>query len=106
MAGGKYSEAQEDEVIDRAIDAFNSKAKGMQLRPDANILVQLSKMIDTKRDTEVRTDDMKKLKVKHTDAEKVYKALMSVKRDKYSRLLQKDIKSFKKTFDAVLKVAK
>ena len=36
----------------------------MQLRPDANILVQLSKMVDTKRDTEIRTDDMKKLKVK------------------------------------------
>ena len=81
----------------------------MQLRPDANVLVQLSKMIDTKRDTEVRTDDMKKLKVKHQDAAKVYQALMSVKpalRDKYSRLLQKDIKSFKKTFDTILRVAK
>lgn len=109
MAGGKYSEAQEDEVIDRAIDAFNSKAAGMQLRPDANILVQLSKMVDTKRDTEVRTDDMKKLKVKAADAEKVYNALMSVKpalRDKYSRLLQKDVKTFKKTFDTILRVAK
>ena len=109
MAGGKYSEAQEDEVIDRAIDAFNSKAAGMQLRPDANILVQLSKMVDTKRDTEIRTDDMKKLKVKAADAEKVYNALMSVKpalRDKYSRLLQKDVKTFKKTFDTILRVAK
>jgi len=66
-------------------------------------------MVDTKRDTEIRTDDMKKLKVKAADAEKVYNALMSVKpalRDKYSRLLQKDVKTFKKTSDTILRVAK
>lgn len=37
MAKGKYSEAEEDEVYQRALDAFNSKAKGVQNRPDANI---------------------------------------------------------------------
>ncbi len=98
MSGGKYSEAQEDEVIDRAVDAFNSKAAGMQLR----------KFTDTKRNDEVRTDDMKKIKVKFKDAIKVHDALMTLKapvRDKYTRLLQKDAKSFKKTFKDILKVA-
>ena len=32
MAGGKYSEAQEDEVIDENIDAFNSKAPGNAIK--------------------------------------------------------------------------
>ena len=108
MSGGKYSEAQEDEVIDRAIDAFNSKAQGMQLRPDANMLMQLRKFKDTKKNGEVRADDMKKVKVKHQDAVKVHDILMSVKapiRDKYMRLLQKDSKSFKKTFNSILKIA-
>lgn len=108
MAGGKYSEAQEDEVIDRAIDAFNSKAAGTQLRPDANMLMQLRKFKDTKKNGEVRADDMKKVKVKHQDAVKVHDILMSVKapiRDKYMRLLQKDSKSFKKTFNSILKIA-
>tara|TARA_Y100000590_G_C15364974_1_gene880400 strand:- start:135 stop:707 length:573 start_codon:yes stop_codon:yes gene_type:complete len=108
MSGGKYSEAQEDEVIDRAIDAFNSKAQGMQLRPDANMLMQLRKFLDTKKNGEVRTDDMKKTKVKFKDAIKVHDTLMSVKapiRDKYTRLLQKDAKSFKKTFKDILKIA-
>jgi len=107
MAGGKYSEAQEDEVISRAIDALASTARGTQLRPDANVLMQLKSMEDTGRDTEVRTDDMKKTKVKAADAVKVKDALLSVKapiRDKYLRLLQKDANSFKKTFNAILKV--
>ena len=108
MSGGKYSEAQEDEVIERAIDAFNSKAQGMQLRPDANMLMQLRKFKDISKNGEVRTDDMKKIKVKHQDAVKVHDILMSVKapiRDKYMRLLQKDSKSFKKTFNSILKIA-
>tara|TARA_B100000085_G_scaffold192930_1_gene176822 strand:- start:568 stop:1146 length:579 start_codon:yes stop_codon:yes gene_type:complete len=108
MSGGKYSEAQEDEVIDRAIDALNSNAKGMQLRPDANVLVQLRKFKDTKKDGKVRTDDMKDMKVKADDAIKVHDTLMKVRapiRDKYLRLLQKDVKTFKKTFNAILKVA-
>ena len=108
MSGGKYSEAQEDEVIQRAIDAFNSKASGTQLRPDANMLMQLRKFKDTKKNGEVRADDMKKVKVKHQDAVKVHDILMSVKapiRDKYMRLLQKDSKSFKKTFNDILKIA-
>ena len=46
MAGGKYSEAQEDEVYQRALAAMDSKAKGVQNRPDANILVQLRKFKD------------------------------------------------------------
>lgn len=107
MAGGKYSEAQEDEVINRALDALASTARGTQLRPDANVLMQLKSIEDTGRDTEVRTDDMKKTKVKAADAVKVKDALLSVKapiRDKYLRLLQKDASSFKKTFDAILKV--
>ena len=109
MSGGKYSEAQEDEVIDRAIDALNSNAKGMQLRPDANVLVQLRKFKDTNKDGKVRTDDMKDMKVKADDAIKVHDTLMKVRapiRDKYLRLLQKDVKTFKKTFKAILKVAK
>ena len=108
MSGGKYSEAQEDEVIDRAIDAFNSKAQGMQLRPDANMLMQLRKFKDISKNGEVRTDDMKKTKVKHQDAVKVHDTLMAVRapiRDKYMRLLQKDSKSFKKTFNQILKIA-
>ena len=64
MAGGKYGEAQEDEVYQRALDAMDSKAKGVQNRPDANILVQLRKFKDLTKDGEVRTDDMKKIKVK------------------------------------------
>ncbi len=109
MSGGKYSEAQEDEVIDRAIDALNSKARGTQLRPDANMLVQLRKFKDTNKDDKVRTDDMKDMKVKAKDAIKVHDTLMKVRapvRDKYLRLLQKDVKTFKKTFKAILKVAK
>ena len=109
MSGGKYSEAQEDEVIDRAIDALNSKARGTQLRPDANMLVQLRKFKDTNKDGKVRTDDMKDMKVKADDAIKVHDTLMKVRapvRDKYLRLLQKDVKTFKKTFNAILKVAK
>ena len=109
MSGGKYSEAQEDEVIDRAIDALNSKARGTQLRPDANMLVQLRKFKDTNKDGKVRTDDMKDMKVKADDAIKVHHTLMKVRapvRDKYLRLLQKDVKTFKKTFNAILKVAK
>ena len=109
MSGGKYSEAQEDEVIDRAIDAFNSKAQGMQLRPDANMLMQLRKFKDISKNGEVRTDDMKKTKVKHQDAVKVHDALMSIRapqRTKYLQLLQKDKTSFNKVFKAVLKVAK
>ena len=107
MAGEKYAEAQEDEVISRAIDALGSTARGTQLRPDANVLMQLKSMEDTGRDTEVRTDDMKKTKVKAADAVKVKNALLSLKtpiRDKYLRLLQKDENSFKKTFNAILKV--
>ena len=108
MAKGKYAEAEEDEVIDRAIDAFNSKAKGVQNRPDAAMLMQLRKFKDITKDGEVRTDDMKKIKVKRTDAVKVHDVLMKVKtpiRTKYLQLLQKDKKSFEKAFKAILKVA-
>ena len=108
MAGGKYSEAQEDEVYQRALDAMQSKAKGVQNRPDANVLVQLRKFKDVTKDGEVRTDDMKKVKVKRSDAVKVHDTLMKVKapiRDKYLRLLQKDKNSFNKVFNAVLKIA-
>ena len=109
MAGGKYSEAQEDEVYQRALDAMDSKAKGVQNRPDANMLVQLRKFKDLTKDGEVRTDDMKKIKVKRDDAVKVHDALMSIRapqRTKYLQLLQKDKTSFNKVFKAVLKVAK
>ncbi len=108
MAGGKYAEASEEDVVNSAVAALSSTARGMQLRPDANVLTQLASIDDTKMDTDVRTDDMKKLKIKHQDASKVYTVLMSLKtpvRSKYLGLLQKDIKSFKKTFDAILKVA-
>ena len=109
MAGGKYSEAQEDEVYQRALDAMDSKAKGVQNRPDANMLVQLRKFKDLTKDGEVRTDDMKKIKVKRDEAVKVHDALMSIRapqRTKYLQLLQKDKTSFNKVFKAVLKVAK
>ena len=108
MAGGKYSEAQEDEVYQRALDAMQSKAKGVQNRPDANVLVQLRKFKDITKDGEVRTDDMKKVKVKRSDDVKVHDTLMKVKapiRDKYLQLLQKDKNSFNKVFNAVLKIA-
>ena len=109
MAKGKYAEAQEDEVFQRALDAFNSKAKGVQNRPDANIMMQLRKFKDyVKKDGEVRTDDMKKIKVKTADAVKVHDTLMKVKtpiRYKYLQLLQKDKRSFDKAFKAILKVA-
>jgi len=109
MAKGKYAEADDDDVVERAIQAMGSTAVGMQLRPDANVLTQLAGMEDLKKDGEIRTDDMKKTKVKWEDAVKVYKGLMSLKtpiRSKYLRILQKDAKSFKKVFDAVLKVSK
>ena len=108
MAKGKYAEADEDEVIQRAIWAMDSNASGMQLRPDANVLMQLKKLIDTKRDQDIRTDDMKKMKVKWKDAEKVHDILMQLKtpqRSKYLILLQKDIKAFKTNFNGILKVA-
>jgi len=108
MAKGKYAEAEEDEVYQRALDAFQSKAKGVQNRPDAAILMQLRKFKDGTKDGEVRTDDMKKIKVKNADAVKVHDALMSVRapiRTKYLQLLQKDKKSFEKAFKAILRVA-
>jgi len=108
MAGGKYAEAGEDDVIQRAVWALSSTAQGMQLRPDANVLMQLKKLIDTKRDQDIRTDDMKSMKVKAKDAEKVYDVLMKLKtpdRSKYLILLQKDIKSFKTNFNGILKFA-
>lgn len=108
MAKGKYSEAEEDEVYQRALDAFNSKAKGVQNRPDAAMLMQLRNFKDLTKDGEVRTDDMKKTKVKNKDARIVHDTLMKVKapiRTKYLQLLQKDSNTFKKTFNAILKVA-
>ena len=108
MAGGKYSEAEEDEVYQRALDAMQSKAKGVQNRPDASMLVQLRKFKDVTKDGDVRTDDMKKIKVKQSDAVKVHDTLMKVKApipDKYLRLLQKDKNTFNKVFKAVLKIA-
>ena len=109
MAKGKYSEAQEDEVYQRALDAMQSKAKGVQNRPDANILVQLRKFKDLTKDGEVRTDDMKKIKVKRDDAVKVHDTLMKLRapiRTKYLQLLQKDKSNFSKVFNTVLKYAK
>ena len=109
MAKGKYSEAQEDEVFQRALDALESKAKGVQNRPDAAMLMQLRKFKDITKDGEVRTDDMKKIKVKQKDAVKVHDALMSIRapqRTKYLQLLQKDKNTFSKTFNAILKVAR
>ena len=108
MAKGKYSEASEDEVLQRALDALGSKAKGVQNRPDANILMQLRKFKDITKDGEVRTDDMKKIKVKRDDAVIVHDALMSVRapqRTKYLQQLQKDKNTFSKVFKAILKVA-
>lgn len=108
MAKGKYAEASEDEVYQRALDALESKAKGVQNRPDASMLIQLRKYKDVTKDGEVRTDDMKKIKVKRDDAVKVHDTLMSVRapvRTKYLQLLQKDQNTFKKTFSAILKVA-
>ena len=43
---------------------MQSKAKGVQNRPDASMLMQLRKFKDITKDGEVRTDDMKKIKVK------------------------------------------
>jgi hypothetical protein len=109
MGGGKYSEAGDEDVIDMAINALGSGAKGMQLRPDAQVIVQLGGIEDRKKDGEVRTDDMKKTKVKHKDAAAVRSALLGLKpaeRDKYMRPLQKDQKSFKKTFNFILKQIK
>ena len=108
MAGGKYSEASEDEVMQRALDAWNDKSSGSAAWADNNIFVQLKKFTDTKRDGEIQSKDNKKTKVKGKDAALVHDTLMKVKapiRDKYIRLLAKDAKSFKKTYDAILKVA-
>jgi hypothetical protein len=108
MAKGKYAEASEDEVYQRALDALSSNARGTQNRPDATMLIQLRKFKDGTKDGEVRTDDMKKTKVKNADAVKVHDTLMKVRapiRTKYLQLLQKDINTFSKTFNAILKVA-
>ena len=51
---------------------MQSKAKGVQNRPDASMLMQLRKFKDITKDGEVRTDDMKKIKVKRADAVKVH----------------------------------
>jgi hypothetical protein len=111
MAGGKYSEAGEDEVIRTAVGALSDKSSGTQSWADKNILVQLGQFKDLTnvKQGEVSTNDNKKTKVKRDDAVKVYDTLMKVRapiRHKYIQLLQKDTKSFKKTFDTVLKVAK
>ena len=109
MAKGKYAEAEEDEVYQRALDAFQSKAKGVQNRPDAAMLMQLRKFKDGNKDGEVRTDDMKKIKVKNADAVKVHDTLMKLRapiRTKYLQLLQKDKSNFSKVFNTVLKYAK
>ena len=109
LSKGKYAEAEEDEVYQRALDAMQSKAKGVQNRTDASMLMQLRKFKDVTKDGDVRTDDMKKIKVKRDDAVKVHDALMSIRapqRTKYLQLLQKDKTSFNKVFKAVLKVAK
>lgn len=109
MAKGKYAEAEEDEVFNRAMDAMQSKATGVQNRPDATMLIQLRKFKDGTKDGEVRTDDMKKIKVKNADAVKVHDTLMKVRapiRTKYLQLLQKDKKSFDKAFKTILKVVK
>jgi hypothetical protein len=109
MKGGKYVEASEDEVIMRAVNALDYGAQGTQKHADANVLVQLAGIDDTGRDTDVRTDDMKKTKVKAKDASMVYHALMSIKaplRSKYLNMMQKDSKGFSKAFNAILKVAK
>ena len=104
MAKGKYAEASEDEVFNRALDAMQSKATGVQNRPDATMLIQLRKFKDGTKDGEVRTDDMKKIKIKNADAVKVHDTLMKVRapiRTKYLQLLQKDTNTFSKTFNAV-----
>jgi len=110
MAGGKYSEATEDEVMQNALNALEMKgASGTQSWADKNIMVQLGNFRDLTKDGEVSTDDNKKNKVKADDAAKVYNTLMKVKpalRTKYIQLLQKDTKSFKKTFDTILRVSK
>ena len=70
--------------------------------------MQLRKFKDITKDGDVRTDDMKKIKVKQKDAVKVHDALMSIRapqRNKYLQLLQKDKRSFDKAFKAILKVA-
>ena len=110
MAKGKYSEAQEDEVIQRALNALDDKSSGSQAWADKNVMVQMGSLkdLDRVKSGEISTNDMKKTKVKRDDAVKVYDTLMKVKapiRTKYLQLLQKDSKSFKKTFNAILKVA-
>lgn len=108
MAKGKYAEAEEDEVYQRALDAMQSKAKGVQNRPDASMLIQLRKFKDITKDGEVRTDDMKKIKVKQKDAVAVHDTLMKVRapiRTKYLQLLQKDKTNFNKVFKTLLKYA-
>ena len=70
--------------------------------------MQLRKFKDITKDGEVRTDDMKKIKVKRDDAVKVHDALMSVRapqRTKYLQQLQKDKNTFSKVFKAILRVA-
>jgi hypothetical protein len=109
MARGKYAEAGDDDIIDRALMAFSSKAVGIQLRPDANMFMQLKGFEDLKKDAEIRTDDMKKTKIKWEDAVMVYKALDGLKpqeKSKYVRLLQKDQRTFKKTFKYILDIIK
>ena len=108
MAKGKYAEAEEDEVYQRALDAMQSKARGVQNRPDASMLMQLRKFKDITKDGEVRTDDMKKIKVKQKDAVAVHDTLMKVRapiRTKYLQLLQKDKTNFNKVFNTLLKYA-
>ena len=111
MANGKYAEAGEDEVIRTAVGALSDTSTGTQSWADKNVFVQIGQLRDLSnvKDGEISTNDNKKTKITRDDAIKVYNTLMKVKaplRHKYIQLLQKDAKSFKKTFDTVLKVAK
>jgi hypothetical protein len=111
MAGGKYAEAGDDDVIDTAMDAFKNKKNskgGQQDQADRNIFNQIKKAADGTRPYTVTTDDLKKFQFKADDAKKVYSMLNKVKpqlRLTYIQLLQKDKRSFQNTVKKILAVA-
>lgn len=111
MAGGKYAEAGDDDVIDTAVDAFKNKKNskgGQQDQADRNIFNQIKKAADGNRPYTVTTDDLKKFQFKADDAKRVYSMLNKVKpqlRSTYIQLLQKDKRSFQNTVKKILSVA-
>ena len=79
----------------------NQRQKVFRTDQMNSMLMQLRKFKDITKDGEVRTDDMKKIKVKRADAVKVHDILMSIRQfelntyNYYKKIKQISIKFLK-----------